>query len=172
MNRTTLHQRRTELIDHMETVLAQGLTEDYGEGRGIVMVAGNADTLRRVKWSIQMLRSYESTLPVQIVSFSVGHRLNCIEELQYHFPSERPADNDPMWAEFRELGVELVEAKGQERDKGKAKSYHLKAIAVVQSPWREVLYLVSGSGLDLNMLIVTSFTTPLCSLTFSCHYDV
>lgn len=38
----------------------------------------------------------------------------------------------------------MVEAKGQEKDKGKNKSYHLKAIAVVQCPWREVLYLVSG----------------------------
>lgn len=36
-----------------------------------------------------------------------------------------------------------MEAKGQEKDKGKNKSYHLKAIAVVQCPWREVLYLVS-----------------------------
>ncbi len=67
MNRTTLHQYRSELIDHMEDVEAQGLLEKYGEGRGIVMVAGNADTLQRVKWSIQMLRSYESKLPVQIV---------------------------------------------------------------------------------------------------------
>ena len=52
----------------MEGVLAQNLTADYGEGRGIVMVAGNADTLERVKWSLQMLRLYESKLPVQIVS--------------------------------------------------------------------------------------------------------
>jgi hypothetical protein len=57
-----------DLINHMEDVLARNLTGDYGEGRGIVMVAGNADTLQRVKWSLQMLRSYESTLPVQIVS--------------------------------------------------------------------------------------------------------
>ena len=71
MNRTSLHHHRTDLIDHMEDVLAKNLTGDYGEGRGIVMVAGNADTLQRVKWSIQMLRSYESTLPVQIVSVSL-----------------------------------------------------------------------------------------------------
>jgi hypothetical protein len=67
-NRTTLHAHRMDLINHMEDVLARNLTGDYGEGRGIVMVAGNADTLQRVKWSLQMLRSYESTLPVQIVS--------------------------------------------------------------------------------------------------------
>jgi len=36
-------------------------------------------------------------------------------------------------------------AAGQTRDKGKNKSYHLKAIAVVQCPWREILYLDSDS---------------------------
>ncbi|OCF42356.1 hypothetical protein I317_03860 [Kwoniella heveanensis CBS 569] len=129
VNRTSLHQYRMDLIDHMEHVLAEGLTEQYGEGRGIVMVAGNADTLTRVKWSLQMLRSYGSTLPVQI----------------YHFPSERPADDSPLRTELQDLGAELVEAAGQEKDKGKTKSYHLKAIAVVQSPFREVLYLDSDS---------------------------
>jgi len=46
---------------------------------------------------------------------------------------------------MKELSAELVEAKGQAKDKGKTKSYHLKALAVVQCPWREVLYLVSPS---------------------------
>ncbi|WWD22183.1 hypothetical protein CI109_106674 [Kwoniella shandongensis] len=129
INRTLLHQYRTELIDHMENVLERGLAEKYGEGRGIVMVAGNADTLTRVRWSLEMLRSYESKLPVQI----------------YHFPSERPDDDDPIRQQLSDLGAELVEAKGQAKDKGKNKSYHLKALAVVQCPWREVLYLDSDS---------------------------
>ncbi len=47
--------------------------------------------------------------------------------------------------ELKELGAELVAAKGYEKDKGKNKSYHLKAIAIVQCPWRHVLYLVSIS---------------------------
>ena len=70
--------------------------------------------------------------------------MSSLRSLQYHFPSERPDDDDPIRRELRDLGAELVEAKGQEKDKGKAKSYHLKALAVVQCPWREVLYLVSG----------------------------
>jgi alpha 1,2-mannosyltransferase len=68
MNRTTLHQHRMTLINHMEDALERNLTEQYGEGRGIVLVAGNADTLTRVKWMLKMLRSYGSELPVQIVS--------------------------------------------------------------------------------------------------------
>ena len=63
------------LINHMEHVLEQGLLTQYGSGRGIVLVAGNADTLRRVKWMLMMLRSYESTLPVQIVSINSNVRL-------------------------------------------------------------------------------------------------
>ncbi|WRT64911.1 uncharacterized protein IL334_001850 [Kwoniella shivajii] len=129
VNRTSLHQYRMELIDHMEGVLASGVIDNYGSGRGIVMVAGNADTLQRVKWSLGMLRDYGSELPVQI----------------YHFPSERPGDDDPIRAELKVLGAELVEAAGQTKDAGKNKSYHLKALAVVQAPFREVLYLDSDS---------------------------
>ena len=73
MNRTTLHATRMELVGHMEGVLARGDHLQWGEGRGIVMVAGNADTLQRVKWSLMMLRSYGSELPVQIVSRPSPH---------------------------------------------------------------------------------------------------
>jgi alpha 1,2-mannosyltransferase len=52
----------------MEGVLARNATQHYGAGRGIVMVAGNADTLQRVKWTLMMLRGYGCGLPVQIVS--------------------------------------------------------------------------------------------------------
>jgi hypothetical protein len=53
---------------------------------------------------------------------------------------------------MRELGAELVEAVGEEKDKEAKKSYHLKAIAVVQCPWREVLYLVSPPTSPQTML--------------------
>lgn len=39
----------------------------------------------------------------------------------------------------------LVSAVGQKKDPKHNKSYHLKAIAVIQCPWREVLYLDSDS---------------------------
>lgn len=68
MDRAIVHQKRMELINHMETLVGSQELKDVGEGRGIVMVAGNVDTLMRVKWSVQMLRSYGSQLPVQVVS--------------------------------------------------------------------------------------------------------
>ena len=155
MNRTTLHQRRTELIDHMEEVSRSGSLKETGEGRGIVMVAGNADTLQRAIWSLKMLRSYNSSLPVQIVSASrdsayVMAFVDCCP--QWCFPSEMPGPDEGVHAELAELGAKIVAAKGYEKDAGKSKSYHLKAIAVVQCPWQEVLYLVSVS-IDLNAVM-------------------
>jgi alpha 1,2-mannosyltransferase len=62
---------------------------------------------------------------------------------QYHFPSEAPADDDPIRQELTSLGAELVAVRGQVRDEGKSKSYHIKAASITDCPWREVLYLVS-----------------------------
>ncbi|GHJ88582.1 hypothetical protein NliqN6_4984 [Naganishia liquefaciens] len=130
MNRTSLWETRMQMIGWMrEEVVKKNRLEAFGQGRGIVMVAGNADTLQRVKWSVAYMRQQGTTLPVQV----------------YHFPSERPADDDPIRQELDELAVQLVEATGQSKDAGKTKSYHLKALAVVQCPWREVLYLDSDS---------------------------
>jgi hypothetical protein len=74
---------------------------------------------------------------------------------QYHFPSEAPGPDDPIRKELADLGAELVEAKGQARDEGKSKSYHIKAISITDSPWREVLYLVSMFLLRLDSLLIS-----------------
>jgi alpha 1,2-mannosyltransferase len=36
-----------------------------------------------------------------------------------------------------------VAVKGQMKDEGKSKSYHIKAASITDCPWREVIYLVS-----------------------------
>lgn len=129
MNRTSIWQARMSLIEHMRDVQREGLLKRTGHGRGIVMVAGNADTLHRVKWSVALMRSRGGRLPVQV----------------YHFPEERPDPTSEIVQQLRELDVELVEAPGQTRDAGQTKSYHLKALAIVECPWQEVLYLDSDS---------------------------
>lgn len=45
LNRSSIHHHRQLLIDHMWELDEQGVTANYGEGRGIVFTAGNADTL-------------------------------------------------------------------------------------------------------------------------------
>ncbi len=130
MNRTTIRDTRMRLIEYMRDRMDAGETvykvprqlANVDGGRGIVMVAGNADTMRRVIWSVKYQRDRGTTLPVQV----------------YHFPEERLNDDDPIREELKNLGVEIVEAQGTTRDEGTAKSYHLKAIAIVQCElsWR------------------------------------
>lgn len=59
MNRSSLHQHRTVLIDSLADHEARGTLERYGKGRGIVFTAGNADTLMRVIYTLRMLRNGE-----------------------------------------------------------------------------------------------------------------
>ncbi|ODN80348.1 hypothetical protein L202_02608 [Cryptococcus amylolentus CBS 6039] len=129
LNRSSIHAHRMELITHLETLLDAGRMDEYGEGRGVVMVAGNADTLMRVKWSLEMFRSYGSKLPVLI----------------YHFPEEAPAEDDPIRETLANLNAQLVSVPGQQKDAHKTKSYHLKALAITSCPFRHVLYLDSDS---------------------------
>jgi hypothetical protein len=58
-NRTGIHHHRMRLIEHLADLDDQGATKNYGEGRGIVTIAGNADTLERVLYMLRMLRHGE-----------------------------------------------------------------------------------------------------------------
>lgn len=129
-NRSSIHDLREELIQHMEALIDTPTLNDYGEeGHGIVMVAGNADTLQRAVWSIQVMRKRGTVLPVQI----------------FHFPEEAPAEDDPIREQLKELNAELTAVEGQTKDRNARKSYHLKAIAMIQCKYRHVLYLDSDS---------------------------
>ncbi|EJU06345.1 hypothetical protein DACRYDRAFT_97827 [Dacryopinax primogenitus] len=105
----------------------RGLT---GEARGIVFTAGNADTLSRVVLTLKYLRQkLACELPAAI----------------YHFPSEKPPEDSPLVAELEGLNAKLVEAVGTTRDRSRTKNYHLKAMAIVESEWAEVIYLDSDN---------------------------
>ena len=58
-----------------------------------------------------------------------------------------PGPEEGIHSELAELDAKIVTAKGYEKDAGTKKSYHLKAVAVVECPWREVLYLVGAFAL-------------------------
>ena len=62
LNRTTIHEHRQRMIDRLWELDDQGVMADYGEGRGIVMQAGNADTLQRAIYTLRMLRKRPSSL--------------------------------------------------------------------------------------------------------------
>lgn len=68
MNRTKLGDLRRELIGYMRDV-ADGpemRASKELEGHGIVMLAGDGTSLNRVYWSVSMMRSYGSDLPVNV----------------------------------------------------------------------------------------------------------
>jgi alpha 1,2-mannosyltransferase len=71
---------------------------------------------------IRLLRSYKCNLPVEV----------------FHFPDEKLAGH-----EFAQLGVILRKVTGIEKQSGAWKNFQLKGRALVQSQFREILYLDS-----------------------------
>jgi alpha 1,2-mannosyltransferase len=63
----------------------------------------------------------------------------------FHFASERPADDDPIREELEQLGAKLVQAN-RSKDSSRVKNYHLKAQAIVEAEWAEIIYLVSPTN--------------------------
>lgn len=151
LNSSKIAELREDLFDVLRYADRTGLLNprQAGHGQGIVFAAGNSvsslhcflggacgqslnfrcaqDTFERVRTSMRLLRSaFNVSLPAEVFSF----------------PDEHPSDE--LAAELEELGVQLrtVDFK---KDEGKLKSYHLKASAVLQSAFREVLFLDSDN---------------------------
>ncbi|KZT62802.1 glycosyltransferase family 71 protein [Calocera cornea HHB12733] len=140
MNSTMIYEVRERMAGFLEQHLDRGSFDIVpvrqggrglaGEGRGIVFTAGNADTLSRVVLTLKYLRQ----------------KLNCdLPAAIYHFPSEKPPEDSPLVAELEGLNAKLVEAVGTVRDSSRTKNYHLKAMAIVECEWAEVIYLDSDN---------------------------
>lgn len=61
----------------------------------------------------------------------------------FSFPGERP--DRELRQELEELGATLRTVETAVRDPGRTKNYHIKATAIIQSAFREVLYLDSDN---------------------------
>ncbi|KAF8309130.1 hypothetical protein DL93DRAFT_2126696 [Clavulina sp. PMI_390] len=141
MNSSTIISHREHMAQYLEAKKAAGAFDDpvhisqggrglVGDGRGLVFTAGNADTLRRVVWSLRLIRNHHNcTLPASI----------------FHFPSEAPEPDDPIRETLTSLGATLVSATSRTKDSTRTKNYHLKAQAIVEAPYAEVLYLDSDN---------------------------
>lgn len=68
MNSSTILQHRENMATYLETKKSQGAFDDpvhvsqggkglVGKGMGMVFTAGNADTLRRVVWTLGLIRN-------------------------------------------------------------------------------------------------------------------
>lgn len=125
-------QRRAELVQYLaknveagEKVL--GTTLKGPVTRGIVLTGGNGDTVLRVAVLLRHLQTIGNTLPVEVVHFS--------DEL-----------TDPKYRkELEDLGAKLVAVHGVEKTPGAWKNYQIKAMAMIQCSFTELVYLDSDN---------------------------
>ncbi|GMK59208.1 hypothetical protein CspeluHIS016_0702230 [Cutaneotrichosporon spelunceum] len=95
--------------------------------RGIVLTAGNGDTVLRVAMLLRHLRRIGSTLPVEVVHFA--------DELT----------DSKYRAELESLGATLLMVHGVAKTPGMWKNYQIKAMAMIQTSFTEMIYLDSDN---------------------------
>lgn len=113
--------------NYLSLHMALILTPICHHSQGLVFTAGNADTFSRVLLTLKMLHNQlSSPLPSEIFSF----------------PSEIPSSEIRSELESYNATFRIVNAT---RDSTRTKNYHLKATAIIDSRFREVLYLDSDN---------------------------
>jgi hypothetical protein len=128
--------KRQEWEDYVNyTMPAWSAHEKDFEGRGIVLVGGNSDTLSRIRTTLSMLKEYGCKMPVEV-----------------HFlEGELTADDQKNLTQAGVTPRNLSDKKNLFPVKKKAgkggKSFHIKTAAIINSKFKEVLYLDSDSML-------------------------
>jgi len=123
------------------TLAAGGEEKEGGGGRGIVMAAGDHVSVIRARTNIRLLRSYNCSLPIEIFNFPdeiSGPDKRLLEELSVleHGSGDHAGHNETT------VTIRVAEGvrKGQDW-----KAFHIKAAAIQQSSFDEILYLDTDS---------------------------
>ncbi|ORY32097.1 mannosyltransferase putative-domain-containing protein [Naematelia encephala] len=123
--------RRAELVKGLAKRVAAGeevvAGASSGTGRGIVLTGGNQDTTLRMISVIKHLKRLDVQLPIEV----------------FHYPDELREGSHRK--EIEQLGATLREVKGVEKEPGVWKNWQIKGLSIVQSSFREVLYLDSDN---------------------------
>ncbi|GAA5904617.1 hypothetical protein JCM6882_004922 [Rhodosporidiobolus microsporus] len=130
MNTSTIMGLRAEMIGFLRKKEEEGAMAEraWGEGKGLVFTAGNADTFSRVLLTLKMLNHHlHTSLPAEIFSF----------------PGEEP--DEETREQLEELGATLRVVETATRDTSRTKNYHIKASAIIRSSFRDVLFLDSDN---------------------------
>ncbi|PQE22570.1 glycosyltransferase family 71 protein [Rutstroemia sp. NJR-2017a BVV2] len=114
-------------------------TEDGG--RGIVMAAGDHNAVIRAQTSINFLKSYNCTLPVEIFHFSSE-----LSGTDKAFLKDLSQLGDGEGAEGKGMKVTVRVVEGLEKGHG-WKDFHIKGAAIQQTSFSEILYLDTDSYL-------------------------
>ncbi|BGP58166.1 hypothetical protein JCM8202v2_005827 [Rhodotorula sphaerocarpa] len=145
LNTTGIMGLRGEMIEFLRRKEKEGKMGRgaWGEGKGLVFTAGNADTFTRVLVTLKILRNrLYTTLPAEIFSY----------------PGEEPSDE--VRAELKKYGATLRKVEEAQRDTKRTKNYQIKASAIVRSSFREVLFLDSDSVPTASLMPMDAPTPP------------
>ncbi|TNY23116.1 family 71 glycosyltransferase [Rhodotorula diobovata] len=141
LNTSRVMSLRGEMIEYLRGREREGALskEAWGEGKGLVFTAGNADTFSRVLLTLKMLRNHlHTSLPSEIFSF----------------PGEEPTAE--IRAELEAHGATLGIVGDATRDPSRKKNFHIKATAIIRSRFREVLFLDSDNIPTASLMPIDS----------------
>ncbi|KAL7419528.1 hypothetical protein Q5752_005439 [Cryptotrichosporon argae] len=123
--------RRSQVVGWLADRAASGYrvlgAEDMGGGRGVVLTGGNQDTTLRMLTLLRHLRRLGVDLPVEV----------------FHYAGE--LTNRAHRDEIESLGGTIREVDGVHKVDGVWKNFQIKGLAIVQSSFRELLYLDSDN---------------------------
>jgi alpha 1,2-mannosyltransferase len=137
---------RQDIAAYLQKKLVEesSIVHDTRVGRGIVMAAGDGNSVVRARTNVRFLRSYNCTLPVEIFHFSnelSNSEKNLLSDLT---ELETPGGDSP---DEMKVTVRVVEAV----EKGDGwKAFEIKGAAIQQSSFEEILYLDTDSYLLQN----------------------
>ncbi|GAA5998961.1 uncharacterized protein JCM10292_005826 [Rhodotorula paludigena] len=130
MSTKRIMELRKEMVAYLRRREKDGAMGEkaWGQGKGLVFTAGNADTFSRVLLTLKMLKNHlHTSLPAEIFSF----------------PGEEPSPE--VRDQLEQHGAKLRIVEGAARDTSRTKNYHIKATAIIRSSFREVLFLDSDN---------------------------
>lgn len=126
--------KKQEWMDYINfTMPSWSSQKSKFNGRGIVLVGGNSGTLRGIRTTLSMLRNYGCTLPVEVHYLDGELNENDIKNMTQSGISVRNlGDASNLFPVKKKAG------KG-------GKSFHIKTAAMINSAYKEILYLDSDS---------------------------
>ncbi|EIW68172.1 hypothetical protein TREMEDRAFT_44612 [Tremella mesenterica DSM 1558] len=127
---TVVYEKRASLIHFLAKHVEEGRTifgAEVGQGQGIVLTGGNQDTTLRMITLLRHLNRLGVKLPVEV----------------FHYPDE--LHEEEHREAIRELGATIREIQGVGKVDGVWKNWQIKGQAIIQSSFREVLYIDSDN---------------------------
>ncbi|KAE9366085.1 glycosyltransferase family 71 protein [Stipitochalara longipes BDJ] len=133
-------KEKQEKMSSTSTLAVDGQDRQSAGERGIVMAAGDHASVVRARTNIRLLRSYNCSLPIEIFNFA--NEISAPDKsLLEGLPLEQRSEDQEG---HRGMTVTIRIAEGVQKGKD-WKAFHIKAAAIQQSSFDEILYLDTDS---------------------------